>query len=243
MKTKHYLLLLPILLLGFTACKKVFCARIECEHGTCTGTECACEEGWEKDADGRCTVAAYICDNTICVHGTCNTLWCDCDPGWRQDANGHCTIAEPCYNVDCDHGHCNGIDGSCVCDIYYMIGTDGKCSKTWGQNLAGTWRGTHQIVFGGIVGPYEMVISADPSDPNHVSISNYGNETCSTTGLPLVVAATVGSPTSLIANQSLCTGVTSGGSMHLVNDSTITVDGSLTINSTLLSWDGVFVRQ
>jgi hypothetical protein len=241
MKTTYHFLLIVVLWLGFASCKDVLCINIDCGHGTCNGKTCECEDGWEKDVNGSCKQQA-LCSQTDCVHGTCNSLGCDCEPGWQRDADGHCTQPVPCYNVDCGHGFCSTLDGSCNCDIYYVLGSDGTCSKSWSQIPAGTWRGTHQVTFGGLVGPYDFTIAADSLQPSIVWITNFGNETCAASGDPLLVRGTMGSASTLVISQSLCTGIAASGHMTLQGMNSITVSGTITYNSSFVTFDGVFTR-
>lgn len=88
---KISLMLILSLIIGIWGCNNP-CKDVSCGRGTCENGDCLCEGGWEKDANGSCTIQNF-CYNVDCgEHGTCNSSNgdCQCYTGYELNSVGKC---------------------------------------------------------------------------------------------------------------------------------------------------------
>ncbi|MBL7717411.1 MAG: calcium-binding EGF-like domain-containing protein [Flavipsychrobacter sp.] len=106
---------------------------------------------------------------------------------------------DECKDVVCANGgSCNSDDGSCTCATGYEGAT---CETKMNAKFVGTWSAAENC--SGSTATYQVVITADGSDPTKVLVSNLGNYGC-TVGGTVTFDGTVNGAT-LTINDSECT--------------------------------------
>ncbi|XP_021366288.1 uncharacterized protein LOC110458731 [Mizuhopecten yessoensis] len=114
-------------------CMNGFCDKGTGQCRACSGTSCACSEGFYGD---RCR------NECACFHGHCSSNGqCVCSPGWQgSQCDQQCPTdhyGSGCNQTcQCDHGKCHQEIGTCLCDPGYKGNRcDQPCSNTtYGSN-------------------------------------------------------------------------------------------------------------
>ena len=98
-----------------------------CPNGKCvpdqSGPYCECDEGFEKDRNGKC-VDKNECQSGLCSNGICRNknggFDCQCPSGFHLSADGtQCTDFNECQQTGmCANGICSNMDGSFKCQCH-----------------------------------------------------------------------------------------------------------------------------
>jgi hypothetical protein len=135
---------------------------------------------------------------------------------------------DECKDVVCNNGG-TCVDGTCSCPLGYEGST---CQTSSASKFVGTWTAS-ETCSGVTSTPYQVTITADPSSPTKLLVSNLGNYDCS--GSNIVFTATLTGANSFTINGNSCatqmnaTGTLNGNKVEISYTATYKTDNCTTV--------------
>ena len=121
---------------------------------------------------------------------------------------------DACKDVTCNNGGtCSG--GNCTCPSGY---SGNNCETLWSTPFVGTWTATE----GSGTSPYQVIITANPTDPTKLLISNLGNYGC-TTGGNITFDGTLSTSLVFSINENECSTQMNATGTYNANNGTISI--------------------